>query len=138
MPIATLLEAGLAILNKESQQPILFKRFSQTFNTGSYDDETTYTILGSEFISGTVFPMGGKQGSEESALLEQGKLLTRDKILFIPGSHTFSGALLFGLGSPSPTDYYTLIPDGIRSYSANGSIIYSKIWIRYSIAGSLF
>ena len=138
MGAKSVLDAGLSVILAETMQPILFKRFSQTFNTGSYDDEVSYTIIGSEYISGALFPIRNKQGSEEAMLLEQGKLLTKDKTLYIPGSHTFSGALLFGIGSPTPSEHYTLIPDGIHNYSVNGSTVYSKIYIRHSIGGSLF
>lgn len=140
MAIKYTLDKGLAFLFNESPQQIFMRRFSEAINTGSYDDEVSYSILGSSFLSGLVFPMGGKKGSEEAMLIEQGKLLTKDKIVYIAGSYTWSGAMLFGLGSPTTSidSYYALIPDGIKTYTADGSIVYSKLWLRHSIPGSLF
>lgn len=138
MASKSLLDAGLSIIFNESSQQILIKKYSQTINSGSYDDEVAYTDSGSEYVSGLVFPIKNKMGSAEALLLEQGKLTTKDKALFIGGSHAFSGNVIFGLGSPSPSEFYTLIPDGVHTYNVNGSIVYSKIWMRLSIAGSLF
>ena len=39
-------------------------------------------MTGSNVVSGLVFPIKATQGSNEAMLLEQGKLLTKDKILF--------------------------------------------------------
>ncbi len=133
-----LLSDGLKNIFDVSNQIVQIKLFTSTFNTGSYDDEQLHTIAGSSYTSGLLFPMGGKQGSIEAMMMEQGKLLTQDKILYITGSQNYNGWTLVGIGSPTPAEYYTLIPDGIKIYTINGSIIYNKLWLRHTITGSLF
>ena len=111
----------------------LVKVISYTIPTGSYDDYTIQTITGSQYISGLVFPVRGAQGSEEALLLEQGKLLTKDKVLYT-GSFSTSGNLLFDIQG----DKYGIVPNGIHTWTSAGSTIYNKIYIRYTQTGSLY
>lgn len=101
--------------------------------SNSYDDDTTKMLNGSSLISGLVFPIRNKFGSQESLLMEQGKLLTSDKTLFI-GSTNLSGNILIEIGS----DKYTIVPDGITRYEVGGQQIYNKIYIRKTLGGSLW
>ena len=71
---------------------------SYDFIESSYDDETIQTQTGSSVVSGLVFPIKSTQGSEESLLLQQGKLLTQDKSLFI-GSCNVSGNIIVEIKS---------------------------------------
>lgn len=109
---------------------------SYSISGADYDDQVTQTLTGSRVISGLVFPVESKQGSQEALLLNQGKLLTKDKVLYT-GSFTISGNLLIEIGSKTG-DFYTIIPDGIQSYGTNGNIIFNKIFLRHTIPGSLF
>jgi hypothetical protein len=119
--------------------PILIKYVSFTFNAGSYDDDETQTLVGSQFVSGIVFPIRNKFGSQEALLLEQGVLFTKDKALFINGSVSLSGNVLIGLGNPVGTgEVYSVVPNGIFPYTVGGSTIYNKVFIRNTIPGSLF
>lgn len=101
-----------------------------------YDDQVNQSLTGSIIISGLVFPVESKQGSQEALLLNQGKLLTKDKVLYT-GSFSTSGNLLFEIGSKT-NDFYTIIPDGIQTYGVNGSVVFNKVFLRHTIPGSLF
>jgi hypothetical protein len=102
-----------------------------------YDDVLTQTLVGSSVISGLIFPMRGKSGSTESMLLEQGKLLTTDKILYIKGDSDVdaSGTIV---KLHSPVEYYNIIPNGVTTYEVNGSPVYKKLFLRRTLTGSLY
>jgi len=106
---------------------------SYTFASGSYDDNMTQTITGSKTIAALVFPVRSSEGSEEALLLQQGKLLTKDKILYT-GSFNSSGNLLFDINN----DKYAIIPDGIHQWNAANTEIYNKLYLRHILAGSLY
>lgn len=102
--------------------------------SGLYDDELLQIVTGSVLTSGLVFPLRSKQGSSEALLLEQGKLKTTDKVLYIGSAQFDSSGLLIGLGN----SFYSIIPDGIQTYEVNGSVIYNKLFLRLAINGSLY
>lgn len=105
----------------------------------SYDDETVQNMVGSYWISGTIFSVRGKQGSEEAMLIEQGKLSTQDKVLYISGGATLnSSGLLIGVGSPGFVNY-SLVPLGDFYYDTNAVTVYKKLYIRKVLdTGSLY
>lgn len=108
--------------------------YNYTFDSNSYDDNITKILTGSITTSGLIFPIKGKQGSEEALLMEQGKITTQDKILY-------TGSLnLTGSGNLVEIDgnNYTIIPDGVKSWDLGNDNIYNKIYLRYSQTGSLF
>jgi len=106
---------------------------SFTFTDSDYDDVTTQTLIGSEVVSGLIFPIRGKQGSEEAMLMEQGKLLTKDKVLYT-GSVNTSGNILVDIQG----EKYTIINEGVKDWGVTGSTIYTKLFLRHTIPGSLF
>lgn len=106
---------------------------SYTIPSGSYDDDTTQTITGSVTTSGLLFPVRNKFGSEESLLMEQGKLKTSDKVLYVNNVQT-SGNILIDIHEQK----YAIIPNGIQSLETAGSTIYQKLFIRSSTTGSLY
>lgn len=128
-------ERGLAKLFKEGQVSDI-NIYSYTFTDDGagddYDDTVTLTATGSVQASGVMFPIMSEQGSSEALLIEQGKLLTDDKILYT-GSVNTSGALLFGIGN----DYYSVIPDGIQDWKIGGNTVFKKIFLRHNRTGSL-
>lgn len=135
MGIKSILDKGLASIFKHGDINQI-NLVSFAINTGSYDDETVSSLTGSNIISGLFFPVTSQQGSSEALLLEQGKLLTKDKVLYT-GSVNTSGNLLIEVGSKTG-DWYTIIPDGIQTWEVNGSIIFNKMFLRHTIPGSLF
>lgn len=103
-----------------------------------YDDALTQTMTGSSWVSGLIFPIRSKMGSDEAMLMEQGILSTQDKILFLNGNIPLnSSGLVLGIGSPT-SEYYTVIPNGVHTYTVNGSVIYKKLWLRQTLTGSLY
>lgn len=135
--VETFLGDGMKFILDSSVNTIV-KLVNYSVSGGDYDDSIIQTVTGSTYVSGLIFPMRGKSGSTEAILIEQGKLLTKDKILYMYGNvNVHSSGLLIGIGSPS-TDYYTIISNGIHTYSVNGSNVYHKLWLRHTIPGSLF
>lgn len=98
---------------------------SYTVSGNDYDDVLTYTQTGSYVTSGLFFPIKAKQGSSEAMLMEQGKILLSDKVLYT-GSVALSGNIVFTIGSKQ----YGLINDGILEYNINSDIIYKKMFVR--------
>ena len=98
-----------------------------------YDESIDLLQSGNNlWTSGVVFPVRGTEGSNESVLLAQGKLLDSDKILFVNGSLTFTSgtqAVDIQLGSPAG-ELYTTIPEGGIMYEAEGIPVYKKVFIR--------
>lgn len=110
--------------------------YSYTIASGAYDDTVTKSLTGSNTVSGLLFPAGNAQSSTEALLFQQGKILTKDYMLYT-GSVNISGNLLIEIGS-NTNDMYTIIPDGIQTYSVAGSVIYNKMFIRHTLTGSLY
>ena len=133
MDINTILQNGLTSIFKDGALTTNITIISYAIPSGSYDDNTTQTITGSIVTSGLVFPVRGKFGSEESLLLEQGKLKNNDKVLYI-GSINTSGNLLLDIQG----NKYAIIPDGIKTWDITGSTAYNKIFVRLSNTGSLY
>lgn len=113
--------------------PSIIKIISFTNIDNDYDDSKIQTQTGSILTSGLLFPATSSSASDYPLLVQQGKILEKDKILYI-GSVNISGNLLFNINN----DIYAIIPDGIKSYSTNGTTIYNKIFLRYQQGGSLF
>lgn len=104
-----------------------------TIPSDSYDDDTTQAVSGTSTTSGVVFPVTASRGSTESLLLEQGKLTTNDKMLYV-GSANLSGNLLIDINNTK----YGIIPNGIETWEVSGSVVLNKIFIRQSTTGSLY
>ena len=134
MGINTILNNGIAQILNDGGITTTVKLISFAFSGADYDDVTIQTATGSNIVSGLYFPVRGKQGSNEAMLLEQGKLLTQDKVLYT-GSVNTSGNILIELGSNL---FYNIISDGVTSWDVNGSTIYNKFYIRRTLNGSLF
>ena len=104
-----------------------------------YDEATKITQSGTDlWISGIVFPVHGKEGSTESVLMSQGKLIDSDKKLYVNGSLIFTSTNLsvdVQLGSPTG-NLYTTIPEGGIMYETEASPVYKKQFIR-KLTGSL-
>ena len=114
MTVQNFLEKGLAKIFKEGQVSdinIISYTFVDDGAGSDYDDIVTTTSTGSVQTSGVIFPITTAQGSSEALLIEQGKLLTEDKVLYT-GSVNTSGALLFSVGD----NFYSVIPDGIQEW----------------------
>ncbi len=133
MTIKNILDNGMDKIMKAGGLSTSISIISYTYTDSDYDEPTAQTLTGSNVVSGLIFPMKSLQGSEEALLLQQGNLLTTDKILYT-GSFNSSGNLLIDFNN----DIYSIIPNGIHTYDVNGQTVYNKIFIRKSITGSLF
>ena len=96
-----------------------------------YDDDLALTQSGNSLnISGIVFPLKTREGSEDSVLLAQGKLQNQDKVLYLNGSIATTGVsdtVQFIIGSTT----YSTIPDGAKVQMIGNEAIYKKQYIRY-------
>jgi len=114
-------------------------RYYDTVFDDVYDEATDLIQSGTSlWTSGLVMPIRGKEGSTESVLLNQGKLIDSDKKMYVNGSLLFTGSSLsvdVQLGSPTG-DIYTTIPDGGEMWEAEGIPVYKKLFIR-RLTGSL-
>lgn len=98
-----------------------------------WDDELTgLTPSGTLWFSGVVFPLNTSDGSTDSVLLKEGKLINLDKKLYVNGSITFAGSSFINdimVGSPSG-ELYTPIPLGGIVWEAQGIPVYKVQYIR--------
>jgi len=117
--------------------PLRIRYFTQTVGS-VWDDEVSLAQSGTDFwTSGVVFPVRGREGSNESVLLQQGKLIDSDKKLFIGGSITFtSGSQMTDVQIGSPGQLYTTIPDGGIMYETEATPVYKVQFLR-RLTGSL-
>ena len=121
---------------------IRFRYFNETVNAGSYDDVVALTQSGNDvYTSGMVFDIDNSKNSNDYMLVEQGRLLAKDKKAYILGdiltNFGASGLFKFSLGSP-PTENYSIIPDFNKHYEIEGFTAYKKIYLRYLTTGSLY
>ena len=105
----------------------------------TYDEAQMVIQTGSDvWISGVVLPVNSREGSNDSNLLAQGKLVDSDKKLYVNGSISFTGSTQMvdvQLGSPTG-NIYTVIPDGGIQWEAEGLPVYKQQFIR-RLTGSL-
>ena len=90
------------------------------------------------WTSGVIFPINNREGSTDSVLLQQGKLIESDKKLYVNGSLAFTGSTQsvdVQIGSPTG-DLYTTIPAGGIVQEAEGIPVYKVQFIR-RLTGSL-
>lgn len=137
---APFLNGGMRFI-LDSSTPSIVKLINYSISgtsnaSGLYDDQIEFNMIqtGSTTMSGLIFPIRGKMGSTEALLLQQGFLKTTDKVLYLGSTTLNPSGLLITVDSIT----YSIIPDGIHTYTVNGSTIYNKLMIRQSITGSLF
>jgi len=132
------LAAGIQKLFVRAGTQIHVRGFSQVIGS-VWDDEVTLTEASSVWTSGIVLPIDASKGSFDSLLVEQGKLQSDDQRLFTHGSLLFTGSdfqVQVQIGSPNG-DNYTIVPEGVISYNAQGTQIYKKAYITRLTTGSL-
>ena len=134
MNIKSLLDKGMNQIMKAGGVDTTVNLISYTNIESSYDDDVQQLVTGSNVVSGLVFPVKATQGSESALLMQQGKLLTEDKLLLI-GSCNISGNIIIELKTD---EFYSIIPDGVQSWEINGSVVYQKFFIRRNLGGSMF
>jgi hypothetical protein len=83
--------------------------------------------------------LSSANGSSDSQLVQQGRLLFDDSKLFVNGSAYTNGTqpMKIGVGSPSPA-WYASLPEGVDGGPlVDGAPVYKKIYMRYLVNGSL-
>ena len=121
----------------EYGERIRFKYYTQALTGSYYDDAVTLTQSGANlFTSGLVRPIDSLKGSYESVLVQQGRLLDNDIILYVDGNVQTSGTFKFGVGSPNYREH-SIIENGIIAHTIHGEIVYKKIYGRLLTNGSL-
>ena len=135
MTLVTEIQTDFDSLIGQYGRTIRFTRFEVSGADAGYDDEV---VLGSAVISwesGLIQPVRAVRGSINAVLIEQGKVLMNDSVVYINGDINTSGAFRVGLGSP-PTEDYFVVDDGITSWPVNGSVVYKKMIVRRLSTGS--
>jgi len=126
------------ILDKAGQHTRL-RYFNETIGS-VWDDDVSLAISGNDlWVTGVIFPLNNSKGSVDSLLLEQGKLITSDKKIFLAGSIYLTGSdlqLKVQIGSPTGENYQ-LVADGGTVQEFNGINIYKRAFIRRLTNGSL-
>lgn len=139
--LANRLAAGLDKIITRAGTPFRIAYFTSTIGS-VFDDDVTLTQSGNDlWTSGVVMSLDTSQGSYDSVLLEQGKLITDDKRLFIHGSLLLTGSelhvrILLGSAEVGVLPEYTLIDRHIRIEASNVPI-YKKIFIRQIVGSAL-
>jgi len=104
-----------------------------------YDNDQNLTQSGTDlWVSGVVMPMNNREGSEDSVLLEQGKLQNKDKRLYVNGSISMSNlnqTIKVQIGSPTG-EIYSTIPIGAYTPEVSGEQIYKRQYLRLLQGGS--
>lgn len=136
MTLQTTFSAGLNNAIRLAGRPIIVEYFSGAVGS-VWDDELTLTRTGSVWTSGVVFPLDTRDGSTDSLLLEQGKLINDDKKLYVNGSLITTGSISQSTIQLGSGNVYTIIPDGGIVQEVAGTPIYKKLFIRKLTAGSL-
>ena len=117
--------------------PVRIKLYTASGATTGYDDQVTVAQSGtSTWVSGLPFPLGGRKGSDEAVLIQQGRLLASDQKIYFLGTTVLSGeAVKVGIGSPTPVEHY-IIPDGVQTYKVQNENVYKMAYIRILSNGS--
>ena len=121
----------------EYGEQIRIMHFTGSKAVGEYDDADVLIQSGASiWTSGLVMPITNKYGSSEALLLEQGKIKTDDKKIFIAGDIETTNTMRIGIGNPV-TEEHSIIADGVTNYPAGGEVVYKKLYCRVLGNGSL-
>ena len=86
-----------------------------------FDDAQVLTKSGNDtWISGMAFPIKATKGSTDAFLLEQGKIETNDKKIFIAGDTETTDVMKIGLGSPTHQEH-AIIEKGVITFPPSPS-----------------
>jgi len=136
MTIASKLLTGIGSLLEEAGKQVRINYFNIVPDS-VYDDVATLLPSGNFWTSGIVLPIMANKGSTESILMEQGKLISSDQMLYLQGSIPLIGSELtvkIDVGSP-PVESFTLMGEVIAPEVSNQQI-YKKAYIR-RLTGSM-
>lgn len=108
-----------------------------------YDEGIELLQSGNDvWTSGVIIPVNSLQGSNESTLVQQGRLIDSDRKLYVSGNLLLNGSeytvdILIGPSGTTPTgELFTTIPIDATTWEAEGQPVYKKQFIR-RLTGSL-
>jgi len=134
------LAAGVDRLINLAGTRVRVTNFTSTIGS-VWDDDVSLTVNTETWTSGIQLPINDIRGSDDSLLVEQGKLIDGDIKMFMHGSIIITGSELcarVGIGSPIHAEY-GIIADGINTARVSDQSIYRKIYLRQLTGpGSLF
>lgn len=136
MGVSSNLKTGFDSLMLVAGRTGSIEYYNQTVGS-VWDDEVDLAKSGGTLgISGIVMPLDSRRGSNDSVLVEQGKLIDGDKKVYVSNGVSFTGSgfmvkLSFG------GEKYTTIPIGVIAPEVQGEIVYKKAFIRRLTTGSL-
>jgi hypothetical protein len=138
MDINAVLSKGMNFI-MQGARPFQIKLINYYVSGINYDDDLTQVCIGSYYTSGLMFCLNNEKGSIDALLIEQGKLLTNDSKLYIGSSQIDSSGILIGVGSPTSSEWFTVIPIGIHdNEGSGGQNIFTELYIRRTLTGSLW
>jgi len=114
--------------------------FTGSSSADDYDDAQVLTQLGSDvYFSGISLTIDMARGSQESILMEQGKIKKGDLKFWMPNTVSISGIFRIGIGSPSTEEYAQIAQSkgGVQKPAPDGVIVYNKFYGRFLTTGSL-
>lgn len=136
MSVGDRLGQGFARLNSLAGKQIRIDYYNIVYDD-IYDEPLSLTLSGTTWTSGIVLPLDTSQGSVDSVLLEQGKLIGHDQTLYVSGGIGLTGSdlkLKIGVGSPVTESFNVM--DTIIGAEASNVKVYKKLFIR-RLTGSL-
>ena len=140
MTIKDTLAQGLNKLIDRAGTQFVLTRYTQVIGS-VWDDEVTLTQDSQVWTSGIELPIDAREGSDDSVLVTQGKLIDGDIKMFMHGSLFLVGSglqITVGLnGSPDPSRRYAPIPIGMIGPKVENQRIYRKVYLRELTNGSL-
>lgn len=125
------LNAGLQNIINKAGTPIRVITFTSTIGS-VWDDDVTLSEDTITWTSGIELPVSTQRNSDDSFLLEQGKIREGDIKLFMHGSLLLTGSedmVRIGIGSP-PSDEYSIIDPGFQIARVDNQNIYKKVYLR--------
>ena len=137
MALAAELQVDFINTVKEYGTNIRIIQYTDSYSGNSYDDAYLTASGTTLWTWGRLDPIRRAETSDEKKLIDAGKLSLNDSKLFLPGSYNAVDTFTqFGLGSPTPSNIYSMIEGGKVPYYVAGSVIYNKIFIRVLNTGS--
>lgn len=143
MGVANSLQKGFDKINSLAGRKILIRYYSGAVDS-VYDDELTLVKSGTDFFgSAIVMPLSNRRGSEDSILLEQGKLQDGDIKMFVSGNILFTGSYHFPkvyLGSQTKLGSiasYSMVDTGTFAPQVEATNVYKRVFLRLLPTGSL-
>ncbi len=118
----------------EYGEQVEIKYYTQV-SSGEYDDDVMLMQSGTSlWASGVIQPINNNQYSSDALLLQQGKILSDDKKLYIKGNILTSGLapIKFGINGSPTTEQYQISEEGkVTDFNINGTTIYKKVYLKY-------